>query len=234
MLKSIFATTFVTICLQTFAQNPDLKEKKVSFNNDAELIYNVSRDNVKNGPFYVRKKNNNQLWFKGFYEDDKRAKSWYFYNDAGKLETSYSYDHKKLIFLDSAVLKNIEVKIVNQDKDAATNASIPVLLCSMDIYLYELTKDVIIPAEHFGNESKLAVKVKSLINKNGEATYSINYMHNGKTYTQKLKLNERIFKTEWIPAIYQNKPVESEFTVNTILSNTTIATENHRRFKWNY
>src|SRR5688572_30267525 len=101
LLKTLFVSTaFLAVGLNSFAQKEDLKEKKIALNDNARIVYHVNNKNEKEGSYYIRSSKNDQLILKGTYTSNKRSGNWYFYDDAGKPETVYSYQQNRLAFID--------------------------------------------------------------------------------------------------------------------------------------
>lgn len=210
------------------------KEKKHSLNDETTVIYNVNSDNEKNGPYYIKSKDPEQILLKGAYNKDKRTGSWYFYNTAGKLETCFNYNEQKLLYIDSVLLRNMAIEIVSDNPAVKEKSTVPVLLSPVEIYMQALLEKLVVPIEHFTGSETLPVKLKAKISTSGDTEYSVSYKYNGIEITKPLLINSKHFSIEWVPAKYDQKPLASEVSIATVISNSK---ENdgsgHRRFRWN-
>jgi len=217
----------------TYAQKADLKEKKIALNDNAKIVYHVKDNNVKEGSYYIKSSKNDQLIVKGAYTDDKRSGNWYFYDEAGKPETVYSYQQNKLAFIDSSLVNKLTINLPGQDKEVVEKTQIPVLLSSMKLFLAEMSNNIVIPQEHFPGDEALPIQIKSVIDTDGQARYSVIYKHNKKEVEQQVKLKRSEFDIEWMPALYNKKPIKSEVIINTEISGSGQDGDNFRRFRWN-
>ena len=216
----------------TYAQNANLKEKKIALNDNAKIVYHVKDNNVKEGSYYIKSSKNDQLIVKGAYTDDKRSGNWYFYDEAGKPETVYSFQQNKLAFIDSSLVNKLTINLPGQDKEVVENTQIPVLLSSMNLFLSEMSNNIVIPEDHFVRNEALPIQIKSVVDTDGEARYSVIYKHNKKTYEQPVKLTRSQFDIQWMPALYNKKPIKAEVIINTEISGSTEDGNNFRRFRW--
>lgn len=229
----LIASSIISLSATCYAQNKELKEKKILINDDARLIYHVKENNIKDGSYYIKTAKSDQFLVRGAYTDNKRSGNWYFYNEAGKPESIYSYQKNSLAFIDSALLDKITINIPGQDKNVIENTQIPVLLSPINLFLAEMSNNIIIPEEHFNTNEELLIKIKSIIEVNGDAKYFLIYNHNGKEIEQLIKIKNSTFTIDWIPAMFNKNPIKSEFIVNTAISGNTNSSEGHRRFRWN-
>ena len=235
MKKQLIALIITVGSFSALAQNAELKEKKSTLNPDAVLIYHVSSNQIKNGPFYIKKPNNDQVLLKGAYTDNKRCGNWYFYDDKGQLETCYSYQQDKLAFIDSTLLSKIAINIPGQTDEVAANSTIPVLLSPMNLFLAQITKELQIPQEHFQDGKPLPIDVISEIDETGAPKYSVSYKYQDKAIKHDVKLkNSNTFNIEWIPASYNKKPIKSQLVVSTAIQSPSDSEDGHQRFKWGY
>ena len=218
--------------MTAYAQKADLKEKKLVLNESAKIVYHVNSDNEKEGPYYIKSAKNDQLIIKGAYDDDKRSGNWYFYDEAGKPETVYSYQQNKLAFIDSSFVNKLTVNIPGQDKEVVEKTQIPVMLSSMKLFLAQMAENIIIPQDHFTGEN-LPIQIKAVVDEKGDARYSVKYKYNKKDFEQPVILKRSAFDIEWIPAIYNKKPIKAEVMINTEISGSAEQGDNFRRFRWN-
>ncbi|WP_026897491.1 hypothetical protein [Daejeonella oryzae] len=229
----LVASVIISSSVVSYAQNADLKEKKVLINDGARLIYHVKENNIKEGSYYIKNAKSDQFLVRGAYTNNKRSGNWYFYNEAGKPESIYSYQQNRLAFIDSTLLEKITINIPGQDKTVIENTQIPVMLSPINLFLAEMSNNIIIPEEHFKPNEELLIKIKSVIGVTGEPKYFLIYTHNGKEIEEQIKLKRSTFTIDWIPAMYEKNPIKSEFIVNTAISGNTNSSDGHRRFRWN-
>jgi hypothetical protein len=232
MKKKLIAILLCAGSIPAFAQDANVKEKKALLTEDAELVYHVADNKSKTGPFYIKRQKNDQVLLKGAYTDNKRSGNWYFYNEKGSLESVYSYQQNKLAFIDSALFSKMQVIIPDQPKEVSENASIPVLVSPMNLFLTEISESMKIPADHFDGTNPLTIHIRTQINAKGDPTYSVIYDLNGKKIAVPVRLKKNAFEIEWIPSRYNNQSLKSELIITT---NINPPQENgHSRFIWNY
>jgi hypothetical protein len=213
------------------AQNP--KEKRKILYENTELIYTVTEKNDKNGPVFIKDIKEDKTYLKGLHVNDKPSGKWYFYNEDGTLESHYNFDLNKLLYIDTTYLKKIDVAILDKNQDIIQNASIPTLLYPSHLFLKQIANDVIIPEEDYAGRANLNVKLKAVIQINGNAEYSVEYFVEGREVERKIILSNTDLNRIWIPANYKGKPIKSSFSINTSISNE-VSKSNHRKFNWNY
>ena len=229
----LLSLTFITTSLIVQAQNDGLKEKKIALNDDLRVVYHVKENNVKQGSYYIQNIKSSQFYVRGAYTDNKRSGNWYFYNEAGKPETIYSYQQNKLAFIDSTLLNKLTITIPGEDKEVSEKSQIPVLLSPIKLFLAEMSNNITIPPDHFPGNESLPIQIKAAIDVNGITKYFLIYNHNGKPLEQQIKLKRSPFEIEWAPAVYNKKPVNSEVIINTAINGTAESSDGHRRFRWN-
>ena len=205
----------------------------MALNDNAKIVYHVKDNNVKEGAYYIKSAKTDQLIVKGAYTDNKRSGNWYFYGESGKPETVYSYQQNRLAFIDSSLVGKLTINIPDQEKEVVENAQIPVLLSSMNLFLAEMSNNIAIPQEHFPANGALPIQIVSQIDADGETRYYLRYNFNNKPIEQQVKLKRSAFDIEWIPAVYNKKPIKAEVIVNTEISGASEGDENFRRFRWN-
>ena len=231
---SFLSLTLSIVGLTTFAQNADLKEKTIMLSNNTKVLYHFKENNVKEGSYYIRNVANDQLILKGAYTDNIRSGNWYFYDDAGKLETVYSYQLNKLAFIDSVLLNKITINIPDQTAEVTEKTQIPVLLSPIKMFMAMMAENIIIPAEHFSINESLPIQIITKISELGKPRYYVSYKYKGKRLEEQIRPKSSAFEIEWIPANYEKKPIKSEFIINTEIANSAKAEDLHMRFKWNY
>lgn len=234
-LKPLLLSSLAFVNLSSIAQTPALKEKKIALNSDVKITYHVNKNNVKEGLFYIKQAKPEQLLVKGSYTDNKKSGTWYFYNEAGKPETIYSFQQNKLAFIDPELLNKITINLPGQDNQVIESTRIPVLLSPIRLFLSELANNLHIPGEHFAANQALPIKIKAEIDVKGESKYYVIYQHDGKTIDREVKLMKSGFDIEWIPALHNSKPIKSEYILKTELNNPADREDgNSRRVRWTY
>ena len=231
---SLLFLTFSIVGLTTFAQNADLKEKTIALSNGTKVLYHLKENNVKEGSYYIRNVENDQLILKGAYTNNVRSGNWYFYDDAGKLETVYSYQSNKLAFIDSVLLNKITINIPGQTQEVIEKTQIPVLLSPIKMFMAMMSDNIVIPAEHFSIDESLPIQIRAKISELGKPQYYVSYKYKEKRLEEQIKPKSSAFEIEWIPANYEKKPIKSEFIINTEIVYLAKAEDLHMRFKWNY
>lgn len=232
-MKRIMLSGIVILLISGIVNAQTPKEKKKVIDENTEFIYTVTDKNEKNGAVYIIDTKQNKTYLKGTNTNNQPAGKWYFYNEDGTLESHYNFDLKKLLYIDSAYLKKIEVGIIDKNQEVVQNASIPILLYPSHLLLKQISHDVQIPSEDFNGQSSLAVKLKASIQVNGDVEYFVEYMTGKKLVERKVVLTTKELAHIWIPAQYKGKSIKSSFAINTSLSNDE-SKVGHRKFTWNY
>lgn len=232
MKKSILSGLAILLAMGIANAQTPKERKKVLFE-DTELIYTVTEKNEKNGPVYIKDSKKDKTYLKGLNAQDKPTGKWYFYNEDGTLESHYNFDLNKLLYIDTAYLKKIDVAILDKNPNIVQNASIPILLYPSHLFLKQIANDVQIPEEDYMGQINLAVKLKAIIQVNGGVEYFVEYLVERKTVERKIILSNTDLKDIWIPANYNGKAIKSSFSINTSISNDE-SKSNHRKFNWNY
>lgn len=212
------------------AQTP--KEKRKVLYENTELIYTVTEKNEKNGIILIKNLKEDKTYLKGFNTNDKPSGKWYFYNENGTLESHYNFDLNKLLYIDSAYLKKIDVAILDKDPEIVQNASIPTLLYPSHLFLKLIANDVQIPEEDFEGRNQIPVKLTVIIETNGKAEYFIEYSVGNLFTKKKVVLTTKSLDNIWIPAHYKTKNIKSSFEINTSINSDSKA--GHRKFTWDY
>ncbi|MBB5396778.1 hypothetical protein [Mucilaginibacter sp. AK015] len=224
----------MTLMVAGLSASAQTAEKKAKITNASEVVYNVNTtNNHKEGVYAIQNLNNNGLWLQGVYKDDQRAGNWNFFNKDFKLFMRYNYDQKKLAFLDEHALDNVIVTILSDEDKVRKDASVPLPLCSVDYYLQLMANNIY--AVRDAKYKDMDAEVTARIGTDGKATYTVIYSVNGKKADkQKVTLPDDKFAVEWIPSMYNDKPVESEFTAYLKIQGDEPAVDHMRRTSWNY
>lgn len=228
MKKNIFLAVLLAIGVSASAQTV---EKTVKLENGAKLVYNVEPGtSTKSGVYALQNTKNEGLWMQGNYKNDNRIGTWYFFDAKNKLTMRYNYDQKKLGYLDTAALNNVSVEVLSTDANVVKNASAPLPLCSMDYYMSLLANKL------YSDNGVADAEITAHVDTEGNATYSVSYVkENKKSPKKKIDLNSKV-KLDWIPSMYNGKPVDAEFTVYATVrgaDNASSTSSADRRFRWN-
>ncbi|MBE7177684.1 MAG: hypothetical protein INR69_14845 [Mucilaginibacter polytrichastri] len=230
-MRTLLLTTATSLlALATIGQT---KEKKSLINDSITVFRNYARNQSREGRFFVKTSSGNMLE-KGSYKEDKPTGTWYFYRGKGKLESCYSYEQRKLLFLDSAMLNGISVNILSQDKTESENAAIPVLLCSSPLYLSIIAGNVRIPDTELTNDG-LDVYVIAKIKADGTADYRLSYDKKNEKISKPFSLEKNADLVQWVPASYDGKNLTSEYIVSVHFNRGSMLHQNNkefRRFRW--
>jgi hypothetical protein len=231
MKKSILSGIAILLTLGIANAQTPKERKKVLFE-DTELTYTVTDKNEKNGPVFIKDSKKDKTYLKGLNAQDKPSGKWYFYNEDGTLESHYNFDMNKLLYIDSAYLKKIEVKILDKDPEIVQNASIPTLLYPSHLLLKLISNDVQISDADFGGKNQLPIKLTVIISANGDTEYYVEYAVGNLFTKKKVVLTTKFLDNIWIPSHYKNKNIKSSFTINTSINSDYKA--GHRKFNWTY
>jgi hypothetical protein len=231
MKKSILSGIAILLTLGLANAQTPKERKKVLFE-DTELTYTVTDKNEKNGPVFIKDSKKDKTYLKGLNAQDKPSGKWYFYNEDGTLESHYNFDMNKLLYIDSAYLKKIEVKILDKDPEIVQNASIPTLLYPSHLLLKLISNDVQISDADFGGKNLLPIKLTVIISDNGDTEYYVEYAVGNLFTKKKVVLTTKFLDNIWIPSHYKNKNIKSSFTINTSINSDYKA--GHRKFNWTY
>ena len=228
MKNKIFLMVLMAAGLSASAQTT---EKKSKINNVSMAVYNVdSKSHQKEGIYAVQNLSNDGLWLQGLYKDNQRAGNWNFFNKDFKLAMRYNYDQKKLAFLDDNALKDVSVTILSDDEKVKKDASVPMPLCSVDYYLQLMANSLTAVNSKSGEAD---AEITAHIGTDGKATYSVIYLVDGKkSAKQKVNVSDDKFAIEWIPSMYDSKPVEAEFTAYVKITGNGSTLDPVRRFRW--
>ena len=224
MRNTILTALFIGLGLSASAQTV---EKSVKVNSTAKLVYNVDAgSNKKTGIYAIQNLKNDGVWMQGNYKNDERVGTWYFFDAKNKLAMRYNYDQKKLGYIDTTTLTDVNVKVLSGDQEAVKQASAPLPLCSIDYYLTLISNKI------YASDGPTDAEITAHVNEDGKATYTVSYLKdNKKSAGKKLVLTDDKAALEWIPSMYNNKPLESEFTIRTTIDNSNVYS-GMRRARW--
>ncbi|MBK0380322.1 hypothetical protein [Mucilaginibacter segetis] len=225
MKNTLLTALLVGTCLAASAQK---EEKHVKLSDTTQLVYAVADNgHTKDGAYYIKNLKNDGLFLKGYYKNDERAGTWYFFNTQNKLTMSYDYNDKKIGYVDPNSLKNIAVNILTKDAEVKEKASVPLPLCPIDYYSSLMAREA-----NIVSEADLDAEITAHIDAKGNANYTVRYIK-GKQATpeQTLKVDNK-FDIDWVPSMYDNKPIASEFTVYATIKANDRDAYKTRRFRW--
>jgi hypothetical protein len=229
MKNTIFLMMLMAAGLSASAQT---SEKKTKIDNISLAVYNVdTKSHEKEGIYAVKNLNNDGLWLQGSYKDGQRTGTWNFFNKDFKLAMRYNYDRKKLAFVDANELKNVSVTVLSDDNNVKNGASAPLPLCSVDYYLQLMANNIYAfsDSKNWGSDAEITAHIGI----DGKATYSVTYLVDGKkSEKQKVKQANDKFVIEWIPSMYNNKPVEAEFTAYVKIAPDESVPDQTKRLRW--
>ncbi|TFF40154.1 hypothetical protein [Mucilaginibacter psychrotolerans] len=223
MKISLLAVLFL---VATVSANAQRAEKKSRISDSTQLVYSTPDGQIKDGAYYIQNTKNNNVLVQGNYKNDVRVGNWYFFSGENKLVLRYNYDQKKVAYIDNSMFNTVGVEIPNVEEEVAKNASAPVPLCAIDYYTSLLSSEVY----NFNKGNSLKLEITAHVAIDGKATYYIAYVDNSKkTAPKEMKLKGDKFAIDWIPAMYNNQPIYSEFTVYATLLEEG---SGQRRFRW--
>jgi hypothetical protein len=231
MKHQILLAAMLAVCVSASAQN---EEKKIPLTKHSELTYTVANDGkTKDGIYAVKNTANNGVFVQGRYKDGNRTGTWYFFDDKEKLTMRYSYDQKKVLYLDKSALENVQVNVLSDDADIAKNASVPLPLCPVDFYVTLIGKEIAANYNDPMNDGATA-EITAHVDEKGKAVYTIAYMTSkDKKSTPKIIALNSAFPVEWVPSAYNDKTVPAEFTVYAKIQSAGAGEDTYKRFRWN-
>jgi hypothetical protein len=208
-------------------------EKSGILVDQSKVTYNITEDKKLSGAYIIQDAAN-VLRLRGSYTDNQRSGDWYCFDQTGKMVMRYNYTANKLVSLDQTSLSSLEIKVMDKDPDVATNARIPIPICSVEQYkklLIEELKDQI-PAKERAEKANVTADITAMVDQNGSAKYTALYYLKGIEYKANLYTKDKLFNLEWLPAKYNDKTYKSEVK----FSATFDIDPNgfNRRFVWNY
>lgn len=210
----------------------EITQKTKILSDNSRVTYNVNDKNKLEGPFFIENTSRN-IWIRGSYKDNKRVGNWYAFNNDKTVFLRYNYDLKKIVFLDTAALKNAEITIT--DKNANGNGTVALPICSIDQYLSILNEaaKASFPKEQIIYNKVLPIEIIATVKSNEDINYTISYKINGNLYAYDINNKNIDFDIDWIPSSHNGKNLEAEFTVKSSLLFSSESSEK-QRFKWNY
>ncbi len=208
-------------------------EKSGTLVDQSKVTYNITEDKKLSGAYLIQDATN-VTRIRGSYTDNKRSGDWYCFDQTGKMVLRYNYNANKLLSLDQDAVSALEIKVVDKDPDVATNARIPVPICSIEQYkklLIEELKDQI-PTKERTEKVSVTADITAIVDANGSAKYIAFYVLKGVEYKAILYTKDKLFNLEWLPAKYNDKTYKSEVKFSSTFDVDPGSTT--RRFVWNY
>jgi len=210
----------------------EIKEKSVILPDDTKLTYQVDEKNKMNGLFTVINTSQQPL-IRGSYKEDKRSGNWYCFSNDKSVFMRYNYDLNKVLYLDTVAIKKATIKVLSNNKEVAENASISLPVCSIDQYVSLLNEEIkaSIPQNQVVYNRVTDFEITATIDEKNRVEYKYAYMFGNNKFERVLKPRASKFNIDWIPAMYADKAVASEFRV---YSQITFTADNNRmsRFNW--
>lgn len=231
MKHQVLMAAMLAVCVSASAQT---QEKKVTLTKHAELNYTVANDGkTKEGLYSIKDPDNNGVLVRGSYKDGNRAGTWYFFDGKEQLTMRYNYDQKKVLYLDKNALTNVKVNVLSDDATVAKNASVPLPLCPVDLYVTLMGKEIVTNYNDPARDGSTA-EITAHVDEKGKAVYTLAYITGKDERTTPKIINlSAAFPVEWIPSTYNDKAVPAEFTVYAKIESANNTDDNYRRFNWN-
>jgi hypothetical protein len=231
-MTSLIKTILITGALSFLVVTNE--EKAATLSDKSKIVYHVTDDQKMDGAYTITD-TENKLLLRGVYKDNQRSGNWFCFNPDGTVFMRYNYDLKKVVALDSKAISRAKIDIDSKDKTIQTDASVPVPVCSVQQYIslvgVEFERQIM--QENKSAEGLLEADLIASIDKDGKATYSANYDANGITMKKKIRLNDKLFNIEWIPASYKGEKLASTFAVK-IAAQLGSDPRKRQRFTWAY
>jgi len=224
----------VALLAASLSASAQTTEKTVSITKTSEVAYSVAPDGkTKDGLYYLKNLNNQGVWIRGSYKDNARAGTWYFFDAKENLTMRYSYDQKKLLYIDPKSLKNVTVHVLSDDQDVAKNASAPLPLCPVDYYA-NLIGNRIYTDNYDSTNDGLTAEITAHVDAAGKAVYTVAYIVKDKKTKETSIDMPPNFPIEWLPSTYKDKAIPSEFVIYAKLDKGAATDgQNMMRFNWN-
>ncbi|GAA4924246.1 hypothetical protein [Mucilaginibacter defluvii] len=226
-MKNLILSALLLSACTAFAQ----KEKKHQITENTQAVYAVADDGkTKEGLYAVRSMKDDAAIVQGYYKNDARAGTWYFFDSQKKLSLRYNYDTKKILYYDKTQLDNVEVKILKGTEDEKKNASAPLPLCSTD-YLATLLLSRM-PQIINAPGGEMDVVIDARVDADGKARYTVGYKTDKGDYEKqviKLDNDSDKFLVNWIPAAYNGKSLDADFILVAKYNNDP---NTQRRTRW--
>jgi len=230
-MNGIFKTLIVTTAL---AFTADSSPKTTFLSDQSKLTYNVSESRVLDGAYELSTPDG-KMTLRGAYKDDQRVGNWYAFNPDGSIFLRYNYTLKKLVSVDMNAITRAKYEIKGLNKEAKTDATIPMPICSIEQYISllgsEFQRKVL--KENKSAAGTLDVDLIANVDATGNARYSAVYTIDGIKFSNKITVSEKLFDIEWLPAMYKGEALASTFTVNFQADFSPDPTK-RQRFIWNY
>ncbi|WP_316829484.1 hypothetical protein [Pedobacter aquatilis] len=214
--------------LNVNAQESKLKNEKISFLG-TELKYKTNNESLKNGAVVLTDAKSANIIVKGFYKDNLPAGNWYFYGATG-LETSYNYDQKKTLFIDTALISKNVVSIKSSNQEIVEKASIPVLLYPKDLFVKTVVEEL--TKIRTADSAEFHLEIITDISNAENIKYAVKYFENGKAKTQALKLGDLPLPVNWVPAMFNKEFIPAEVKMKVLVSGLKFADDNSKRLRW--
>ncbi|MCD8740633.1 hypothetical protein LT679_08485 [Mucilaginibacter roseus] len=225
-MKNLILSALLLSACTAFAQ----KEKKHQITENTQAVYAVADDGkTKDGLYAVRNTKDDGAIVQGYYKNNSRAGTWYFFDNQKKLSLRYNYDTKKMLYYDKKQLDNVEVKILKGSDEEKKNASAPLPLCSTD-YLAALLLSRM-PQITNAPGGELDVVIDARVGADGNARYTVGYKtEKGDYEKQVIKLDDNSEQLlSWIPANYNGKNLDADFIMVAKFNNDP---NTQRRTRW--
>ncbi len=227
----IFLTTSLVLGLATSLIFTTEKTGKLV--DGSKVTFNIDDQKSLTGAFKIEG-DANMLRLRGSYVANKRSGDWYAFNSKGEMVLRYNYTADKLLSLAKDDLATLEIKVIDKNDNVATNARIPVPICSIEQYKRILTEELKdqLPGKDRADKATVTAEITAMIDNNGAAKYVALYVVNGVENKAVVYLKDKVFNLEWLPAKYEDKTYKSEVKFNTTFQ--VDPADNSRRFVWNY
>lgn len=230
-MKTLFLSIMV-FALVGISSKVLLEEKKATLVDFSTVTYYLN-ENKKLDSAYTIENREKKVWLRGSYKESERTGNWYCFNSDGKVFLRYNYNLNKLLFLDTNAMKNVDVNILDDNKDIQDKASIPLPICSMDQYVSLFGSQIgnILSKDNSIVTADVPIEVVANLDRKGRVDYHLAYLVGNLTINTPLKLQETKFDVLWLASTYEGKIIPSEFRVKTIFKRGAAS---NMRFKWNY
>lgn len=229
------AAIVVSSTLLASGQEPQLKKKQAIITQDAMAKYHILDKHDKQGLFQIWNIEVPKVRVQGAYIDNKRSGNWVFFDYEGRIIIRHNYTLNKLITYDVENLKTLQINILD-GSDTLNNPDIrlPLVLSPYEIY-HNILIDKIrkkFSASHH-NRKIIDMTVTALVDTSGQASYNFAYTHNGYAYKVPFKLDNELFRLDWLPAMFKNKTYNSEvsFTVKYFAGPSATYSKSPKRLK---
>jgi hypothetical protein len=234
-MKAIAFPIIITGALIAAIINPgEIVQKTKVLADNSRLTYNINEKNKLEGAYFVENTQKN-IWLRGTYKEEKRSGNWYAFNNDKTVFLRYSYDLKKLLYLDTVAIKKAEIDITDKDPEAVKNASVPLPICSIDqlgSLLGEAAKSTY-PKEIIMYNQPIDLTITATIKSATNVSYTAAYTYKGENFAYVINSKKLDLDINWIPSTYNGKDVEATFKFATKIMFFANGTD-RQRFIWNY